>query len=185
MVLFVLQMKAETEGVRSVELQPGTGLCLSVRNPQSDYEVRDNVVIDTSEYLDASEPDAKEMECHLRIKWEGQPKASFLKILTNAEAKTVLKKMKQPKGTAEAAWLPRPYTANDTGRYVSLLLVECRGLEPYQLTAGSTEFVVTSDGGTVFDQDVNVADGDWADYDAEHDAPVALSEVEFQWQAVA
>jgi hypothetical protein len=32
---------------------------------------------------------------------------------------------------------------------------------------------------------VNVADGDWADYDAEHDAPVALSEVEFQWQAVA
>ena len=48
------------------------------------------------------------------------------------------------------------------------------------------DFVVTSEGGTIFtteDMDL-VSEGDWADYDAENDAPVSLSEVEFKWEAV-
>lgn len=190
MVLFALQMKAALEGVRSVELKAGTSLCLSVRNPSSDYEVRDDVIIDdTSAYLDAADGgDGKnEMECHLRLKWEGNPKAAFLKILTPAEAKTALKKGGGGgnKKNKDDGSLPRAVTADDSGdTFVTILLCECRGLEPYHLTAGSTEFVVVSEGGTVFDDNVNVAEGDWADYDADHDAPVALSEVLFQWRAV-
>jgi hypothetical protein len=190
MVLFALQMKAALEGVRSVTLKEGTSLCLSVRNPSSDYEVRDDVIIDDiAEYLDAASSDdnKNEMACHLRLKWEGNPKAAFLKILTPAEAKTALKKSGGGGGHKknEGGGMPRAVTADDdSDTFVTILLCECRGLEPYKLTAGSTEFVVVSEGGTIFDDGVNVADGDWADYDADHDAPVALSEVQFQWRAV-
>ena len=46
------------------------------------------------------------------------------------------------------------------------------------------EFIVTATGGTVFTEDIDLSDGDWADYDAENDAPVSLSNIEFKWEAV-
>ena len=64
-------------------------------------------------------------------------------------------------------------------------MVECRGLAPTKFTAGSSSFlIIESEGGTTFDDDVDVSEGDWADYDADHDLPVSMSEVEFQWEAV-
>lgn len=174
MVLFVLQMKAELEGVQSVELKPDTDLCISIRNPMSDYEVRENVLINIAEYL----------ESDFNINWEDNSSTiPCLRVLTPSQAKTALKKhLKRNKGGDE--FQPRPYTSADSGNFLPILMVECRGMEPYALTVGTTEFVVTADSGALFDENVHVPEGDWADYDEEADAPVALSEVEFKWQSV-
>ena len=54
-------------------------------------------------------------------------------------------------------------------------MVECRGLAPTKFTAGSSSFlIIESEGGTTFDDDVDVSEGDWADYDADHDLPVTM-----------
>jgi len=55
MVLFVLQIKAELDGVQSLSLLKSTNLCFSVRNPLSDFETREKVVFDPSETLEQDE----------------------------------------------------------------------------------------------------------------------------------
>jgi hypothetical protein len=54
--------------------------------------------------------------------------------------------------------------------------MECRGLEPYAFHPMGNEFKIISDGGTIFDKDVDLSEGDWGDYDEEHDASVSANE---------
>jgi len=188
MVLFLLYMKAELEGVASVALRRRdddgrtTSIRLHLRNPLSDYEIRENVTVNLTECVEQEEG-SREPPHHLSLKWEGSKKASTLTVLSDAEAKTALKK-KGKKGKNDASLLPGDYKDDCSGNFAPILAVECRGLEPTALVDG--DFVVTSEGGTVFTtQDTDlVSEGDWADYDAENDAPVSLSEVEFKWEAV-
>jgi Eukaryotic protein of unknown function (DUF866) len=176
MVLFLLYMKAELEGVASVSLRKDADLCLSVRNPLSDYETRDKVVINPSVLVEQDES-SRDDPHHFSLKWEGSKKSSTLTVLKEDEAKTALKKKSKKKNESLQ---PSEYT--ESGEWQPILSVECRGLEPDAYFAGD-EFVVTSQGGTMFGQEVDLSD-DWADYDAEHDAPVSISSVEFKWQAV-
>jgi len=176
MVLFLLYMKADMEGVASVALRGG--MLINLRNPQSDFECRDKVEINASESVEQEEG-SRETPHHLSLKWEGSKKASTLTILTNDEAKTALKKKSKKKNEA---LVPGDYEQGSSGQFSPILAVECRGVEPTALVDG--EFVVTSEGGTVFTEDIELSEGDWADYDAENDAPVSLSEVEFKWEAV-
>lgn len=177
MVLFLLYMKAEMEGVASVALR-GDNLIINVTNPLSDFEVRENVVVNASEYVEQEEG-SREPPHHFALKWEGSKKASTLTVLSKEEAKTALKKKSKKKNDA---LIPGDYDEGHSGDFSPVLAVECRGLEPSGFVNG--EIVVTSSGGTVFTEDIELSEGDWADYDAENDAPVSLSEVEFKWEAV-
>jgi hypothetical protein len=38
------------------------------------------------------------------------------------------------------------------------------------------EFKVTSAGGAIFDEDVDLSEGDWGEYDEENDAAVGVNE---------
>jgi len=195
MVLFLLYMKAELENVGTCALSTDVaGLRISVRNPLSDYEVRENVVVDPTEFLEQDES-SREPPHHFRLTWEGgSKKASTLTVLTDAEAKADLKKKKK-KGSDSL--LPRSYAADDSGNWVPILAIECRGMEPYAFSpmgnssssddgnrAGGTEFVVTSVDGAVFTEDVDLGEGDWSDYDVERDQPVSMSGIEFKFEAV-
>jgi len=176
MVLFMLQIKAELENVSSVRLRRDANLCISIRNPLSDYEVRDKVVFNPSELVEQDEG-ARQNPHHFAIKWEGQKKACMLEVLDEAAAKSALKKKKSKD-------VPRDVTEDDSGSWVTILAMECRGLEPYAFHPMGNEFVVTSSGGVAFEQDVDLGEGDWADYDEENDASVSLSEVEFKIEAL-
>jgi Eukaryotic protein of unknown function (DUF866) len=180
MVLFLLYMKADLEGVASVSLRKDADLMLTVKNPLSDFEVREKVVINPSATVEQDESSSRDDPHHLSLKWEGSKKQSTLTVLSVAEAKTALKKKSKKKNDE---FTPRDYTVQDAGAFAPILCIECRGLEPTAYFPGD-EFVVTSEGGTVFAEEVDLSEGDWADYDAEYDAPVALSEVEFKWEAV-
>jgi Eukaryotic protein of unknown function (DUF866) len=173
MVLFFLCMKAELENVESISLRNDANLCLSVRNPLSDYEVREKVVMNPSELIEQDEG-SRESPHHLALKWDGSKKASILTVLNEAEAKTALKKMKKGKNNSSTAQPPSgKYTADDSGSWRVLLAVETRGLEPYaffpSMDKNNGDFLITSSSGKQFTQDVDLSEGDWADYDEEND----------------
>ena len=57
MVLFILCIKAELEGVETLSLLKNTNLCFSIRNPLSDWEIRENIVFNPSDTLEQDESD--------------------------------------------------------------------------------------------------------------------------------
>jgi hypothetical protein len=176
MVLFILYLKAELDGVASIKQVKDAPLCISVKNPLSDYEVREKVVVDRSEFVEQAEG-AREPPHHFQLKWEGSKKQSTLAIVDDAVIKTALKKKKK----VEA---PRDYTADDSGEWVPIVAVECKGLEPTAFFAMGNDFVVTSTGGVEFSDDVDIGEGDWGEYDEDNDAAVSLTDIEFKWESI-
>ena len=175
MVILMLYLKADLENVSSIALRHDHNVCLTVKNPLSDYEVREKVVMNPSETVEQEEG-SRVPDHHFSLTWEGVKKPSTLTILDEAGAKAALKKKKGAK-------LPGQYTANDSGNWASLLAVECRGLEPTAFFPMGNEFVVTSSGGKEFNEDVDFSEGDWADYDDENDLPVSISNIQFKWES--
>ncbi|KAL3936863.1 MAG: hypothetical protein SGBAC_007912 [Bacillariaceae sp.] len=187
MVLYLLFIKAELEHVEEVKLRThGIHLRISVRNPLDANETRDNVIVDPSEPLEPEDDGGKEGPHHFRMKWEGSKKASFLQVLSEMEAATALKKLKKKKkgSSKNDENTPRSYKADDAGDWVPVLAMECRGLEPYAFSPMKDEFVIMSEGGAIFDEEIELGEGDWADYDAENDAPVSMEDISFKFEAL-
>lgn len=176
MVLFVLSIKTELESVSSVELRKDANLCISVRNPLSNYEVRDKVVFNCSETV-YQEEGARQNPHHFSIKWEGNKKACTLEALDAVAAKSALKKKKSKD-------VPRNVTEDDSGSWVPILVMDCRGLEPYAFHPMGDDFIITSEGGQTFEEEIDLGEGDWADYDDENDAAVSLSDIEFKIEGI-
>jgi hypothetical protein len=160
----------------SLQIRRDVDLCVSVKNPISNFEVREKITLNPSVHVEQEE-NAREPPHHFSLKWQGSKKASVIEVLDAAATRAALKKKKSKLGE------PRHVTGDDSGKWVPILAFECRGLEPYVYHAGD-EFVVTSEGGTTFDSEVDLSDGDWTEYDDEHNAPISISEVEFKFEAV-
>jgi len=178
MVLFVLCIKADLDGVRSLSFTEDTNVCIDIRNPLSDYEVREKVVFNLNEQLEQEE-NSREPPCNFAIKWEGSKKRSVIEVLDAAAAKSAFKKLgkKANKHGAEFSE-PREVKGDDSGDFVPILALECRGVEPYAFHPIGGEFVVISEGGAKFEDDVDFSEGDWADYDEENDIAVSITEFE-------
>lgn len=101
-------------------------------------------------------------------------------VLDEDAVKSAMKKVKKKgsKKNDSEVGEPRDVTADDNGEYVPILAMECRGLEPYAFHPMGGEFKVVSEGGVVFENDVDLSEGDWAEYDEENDAAVSVNEFE-------
>lgn len=174
MVLFILCVKADLEGVSSMSVKKPVHICISVKNPLSDFEIREKIIVSTEQYIEQEE-NSREPPCHFALKWEGSKKRSTIEVLLDdATAKSALKKSGGNKKSSRNN--PRDVVATDSGGdFVPVLALECRGIEPYAFHPINDEFIVTSEGGTIFDDGVDLSDGDWADYDAENDLSVSIS----------
>ena len=98
-------------------------------------------------------------EANFIIKWPYANDQAYMKII---EHKTVKK----------------AYTEDQSGEFVNILAVECRGLEPIAWYP-SLDFQVESTGGTSF-KDVDLSDRDWAEFDEEHDLSVSITDVDYK-----
>ena len=176
MVVFFLYMKAELENVASVSLLKDADLCISVKNPLSDYEIREKIVLNPSVYIEQEE-NSRDDPHHFTLKWDGSKKSSTLTVLSEKDVKAMLKKKSSKKNEC----VPGDYT--NSGEWQPILCVECRGLEPIAYYPGD-EFVITSVGGTKFTEEVDLSDTDWTEYDAENDVPIGLSQIEFKWDTI-
>ncbi len=177
----MLMMKAETENVGEITLRKeNVDLRISVRNSLSDWEIRENVIVNPSELEEREDESSREPPSHFSLRWEGAKKASVLRCLDAKETATALKKKKKYKEGG-----PRAFTGDDSNDvWVPILAVECRGLEPYEFNPMKDEFVITSENGYVFDEEIEFEDGEWADYDADNDCPVSISELAFKFEAI-
>eukprot|EP00552_Chaetoceros_brevis_P004973 CAMPEP_0197737670 /NCGR_PEP_ID=MMETSP1435-20131217/10341_1 /TAXON_ID=426625 /ORGANISM="Chaetoceros brevis, Strain CCMP164" /LENGTH=177 /DNA_ID=CAMNT_0043326273 /DNA_START=1 /DNA_END=534 /DNA_ORIENTATION=+ len=177
----MLMMKAETEGIGEIKLRTeNVDLRISVRNSLSDWEIRENVIVNPSELEELDDENSRESPSHFSLKWEGSKKPSVLRCLDAKETVAALKKKKKYKEGG-----PRAFTGDDsTDVWVPILTFECRGLEPYEFRPMKDEFVIISEGGYLFDEEIEFEDGEWADYDADNDCPVSISELEFKFEAV-
>jgi hypothetical protein len=134
------------------------------------------VVVDPTDFVEQDES-AREPPHHFSIKWEGSKKSSVLTVLSVQELKTALKK-KKGKSKGENPRMIRALTADDSDVFVPVAAFSTRGIEPYAFHPMGGEFIVTSEGGHVFDDDENEVDlsEDWGDYDIENDIAVSISD---------
>jgi len=103
----------------------------------------------------------------------------FPRRLTAEDFKTKFKKKKQ--ALAEA---PRVLTADDSGEWVPVVAFEGRGMDVVKLRLTADDVVVTSTGDAVFEDGVDLSDGDWADYDAEADVSVSITNAQTKVELV-
>jgi len=158
-----------------LKVQRNANICISVRNPLSDYEVREKVAFNLSETLEQEEG-SREPPCHFALKWDGAQKRSTLEVLDESATKAALKK-KKSKGVQV-----RDYNGDDSQEWAPILAMECRGIEPYAFHPLDNLFIVVSEGGRVFEDDVDLSEGDWADYDEENDAAISISEFKAKFE---
>jgi Eukaryotic protein of unknown function (DUF866) len=71
-------------------------------------------------------------------------------------------------------------TAEQSGQWVPVVAFDCRGLMPI-MWHPHTDFVVSSTGGTVFNE-VDLSEGDWGEYDEEHDLAMSITDIEHKWE---
>jgi hypothetical protein len=169
MVVFVLSVKADLEGVESLALIPGSNFCFSVRNPRDGCEIREKIVVDSSQLLEASQEHThgnghhkgehhkgkqqhKEVPCHFALKWRDEPARATI---------TILNLQDHIGGSVPA---PAANKNIQSGTFVPMLAMECHGIEPYAFYPIGDEFVVTNKAGVKFEP-VDLSSGDWSEYD--------------------
>lgn len=182
--MYILYVKANLEGINSLSLATDARFCIDVKNPVSDYEVREKVVIDPTQFVEQEEG-AREPPHHFSIKWEDSKKASVVTFLSPDGVKTALKKKKgkSSKGKEDPCMI-RSVTAEDSNEFVPIAAFETRGVEPYAFHPMGGEFVVESEGGQKFDgDDVDFSD-DWADYDADNDIAVSVTDFASKFESI-
>lgn len=69
--------------------------------------------------------------------------------------------------------------SDTSGEFGTVLVLDCRGVAPDSFQF-MDRWVATSAGGAEFD-DVDLTDGEWADYDEENDAAVSIMDLESQF----
>ncbi|KAJ2159006.1 hypothetical protein GGF46_003339 [Coemansia sp. RSA 552] len=76
---------------------------------------------------------------------------------------------------------PRAFTDQDKG-FVTMLALDCRGMEPVEFDPCGEWKARGSESGTVFD-DVNLDEGEWFGYDEEAGEAVSVSDIKTQFVA--
>lgn len=100
-------------------------------------------------------------EAHYVMKWPTATEQSYIKIIPHKEV-------------AEA------YTADNSGEFVAVLALECRGIEITKWHP-SFDFDVETAGGFRYDHEkVDLSDREWAEYDEENDLSVSIANLEYR-----
>mmetsp|Transcript_12943 Transcript_12943/g.47326 ORF Transcript_12943/g.47326 Transcript_12943/m.47326 type:complete len:167 (+) Transcript_12943:118-618(+) len=152
MVVFVLSMRADVEGVEEIKKTPGQQWCLDLKASDSDEE-RKGVFVSDDEQVELSTGRAS---ANFVMKWPGTSKEASVDVV-------------------DLKGVTRSYTRADSGAMVPIVAFDCRGVEPTAWYPQSG-FQVVSEKGGVFD-DVDLKEGDWTEYDDENDLAVSILEV--------
>ncbi|KAJ8687623.1 hypothetical protein QAD02_023419 [Eretmocerus hayati] len=74
-------------------------------------------------------------------------------------------------------------TADSTDQFKTVVVFDCRGLEPRDFSAREGWVVKAANGGKTFN-DVDLGDGEWADYCDKTNQPVGVFEIEHRFERV-
>ncbi|KAF9426840.1 hypothetical protein BGZ94_005941 [Podila epigama] len=100
------------------------------------------------------------------------------------EANLVMKcKFCKRESSADFASKPVPYNIENNDKFATIVTIECRGLEPVGFEPRVGWNAKGAESGTPF-EDIDLSDGDWADYDEKSELPVAISNIEAKFVKV-
>ncbi|XP_030554369.1 UPF0587 protein GA18326 [Drosophila novamexicana] len=68
-----------------------------------------------------------------------------------------------------------PYTAEDAGKFKTIVVFDCRGVEPVEFSPRTGWKVVSSENGQSF-EDVDLSEDDWVEYDQKNKNSVGVYE---------
>eukprot|EP00958_Prasinococcus_capsulatus_P027202 scaffold5303_cov392-Prasinococcus_capsulatus_cf.AAC.6 len=180
MVVFVLSMRADVEGVEEIKKTPGQQWCLDLKASDSDEE-RKGVFVSDDEQVELSTGRAS---ANFVMKWPGTSKEASvdvvdLKGVTRSYTRYLTRALAPALGYSVRRHLyelecPGVLCRADSGAMVPIVAFDCRGVEPTAWYPQSG-FQVVSEKGGVFD-DVDLKEGDWTEYDDENDLAVSILE---------
>eukprot|EP01032_Pedospumella_encystans_P009182 gene9182-10836_t len=150
---YVLKIKADLENIKQLIPLPDNHWELTIQSADG---------CDTKEGVTISKGDVMELEgsrgdANFIMKWPGNKQQAYIKIV-------------------DIKGVTGNYTEDQAGKWITVLGLECRGIVPTAWKVGR-DFIAESSGGHFF-EDVDLADGDWAEYDEENDASVSVTNVE-------
>ncbi|GAB4813654.1 hypothetical protein N2152v2_000700 [Parachlorella kessleri] len=156
MVLFLLCIKADLEGVASVRLPPGSQYCITVKDSAGE-DIREGVYVAADEVYELS---GSRGVANFVMKWAKDSKREA--YLNVEEVKAVTRALK----------------GDDAGTFVPIIGFECRGLEPIDWRPEGG-FVVEGTSGKVWEE-VDLSEKEWADYDDRSNESVSI--MDLQWE---
>ena len=197
MPVFVLEFRADLDNIQSLALNEGNLFKLNISH---EGETKEGITVAAEDVieLDGSKgevlvhtivPDDYTMltlfpskttshrlytistlKANFVMKWPGATQQSYIK-LTNMPKAGKGKKGKDGRPGPEGTY------ASDSGDFVKMVAMECRGLEIDKWIVTS-DFKATGLEGTIFDE-VDLADEDgWCDYDEKNNESVSITNVE-------
>ncbi|KAF9213547.1 hypothetical protein BGZ59_005177 [Podila verticillata] len=100
------------------------------------------------------------------------------------EANLVMKcKFCKRESSADFSSKPVAYEIENNDKFATIVTIECRGLEPVDFEPRMGWKAKGAESGTVFDE-VDLSEGDWAEYDDKSELPVAISNIEAKFVKV-
>ncbi|KAG0244909.1 hypothetical protein BGW41_005508 [Actinomortierella wolfii] len=94
------------------------------------------------------------------------------------EANLVMKcKFCKKENSCDILSKPVAYTIENSGKFVNMLTMDCRGMEPVNFEAREGWKAKGAETDTVF-EDIDLTDGDFADYDEKSELPVSINSIE-------
>ena len=153
MPLFLLKIKTELENIRQLTPIKDNMWKFNVRS--MDGEIREGITFSSSDVLELV---GSKGTANFIMKWKGSKEQSYIKIV----------EVKKCDGS---------YKLDDAGKFVTILGIECRGLEPCAWIP-STDFLAETNSGKLMETDLT--DLDWADYDEDCDETVSIMGLEYK-----
>ncbi|KAJ2800216.1 hypothetical protein H4R20_004141 [Coemansia guatemalensis] len=99
---------------------------------------------------------------------------------SRGDANLVMKcKFCKREGSATIVSKPIEYTDKDSGKFASILSIECRGLEPVEFEPRDGWRVVGTESQAKFD--VDLTEGEWYDYDEDAGVEISVTEIKAQF----
>lgn len=77
----------------------------------------------------------------------------------------------------------KSYTEEDQGKLKTIVVMDCRGLEPKEFSPRDGWVAKASNGGKTFDE-VDLSDGTWADYCDKINLPVGIYDIEHSFERI-
>lgn len=152
MPLYVLKIKCDLENIARIAHSGETLWKFNIESESG--ERRDGITFSSSEEL---ELDGSKGTANFVMKWDrSSSHHAYIKIIA----------VKKVSGS---------YLAENAGSFLTVLGLECRGLVPTAWIPGQ-DFKAESVSGKQFD--VDLTDGDWADYDEDGDMSVSITNLE-------
>lgn len=69
------------------------------------------------------------------------------------------------------------YTADDAGKFKTIVAFDCRGVEPVEFSPRTGWLVKSADNGQAFDE-VDLSEDDWVEYDNKNKVSIGIYEFE-------